>query len=323
MKGGGGNTARSAHARSTLLIDAVKISRPALRAYCCALALLSLGASSPVRAHAFDPFDPGLVSLRQGTLTQLRGRSGKLQAHLVSEKRSGIMRVLREFFGDSASQAPGVYMAREERSGPFAFINMLPFEIKRRGLIGRYLLGIWPAERRRAGDTPEGFIEVTEQNQDVHLSEHFTLRDFLTKDQASVWPKYLVLREPLLDKLELVIQELSTQGVRVREMSVLSGFRTPQYNAKGIGQGRAPDSRHQHGDAADVYVDNNGDGRMDDLNGDGRVDLRDARVILSAVERVEARYPELVGGAGLYKATRAHGPFLHIDVRGTRTRWGA
>jgi hypothetical protein len=25
----------------------------------------------------------------------------------------------------------------------------------------------------------------------------------------------------------------------------------------------------------------------------------------------------------VYKATSAHGPFVHIDVRGTRARWGA
>lgn len=300
----------------------MKLSRTALRAFYCVTALVSVGLGAPVRAHAFNPFDPGVIPLRQGTLTQLRGRSGKLQAHLVSERRSGIVRILREFFGDSASRAPGVYMAQEERSGLFAFINMIPFDVKRRGTIGNYLLGMWPAERRQRGDTPEGFIEVTPQNQDVRVSEHFRLKDFLTKNQATVWPKYLVLREPLIDKLELVIEELKNAGVRVNEMSVLSGFRTPQYNAQGIGKGRATDSRHQHGDAADVYVDNNGDGNMDDLNHDGRVDLKDARVILAAVNRVEQKYPELVGGAGLYRATRAHGPFLHIDARGSRTRWG-
>ena len=77
-----------------------------------------------------------------------------------------------------------------------------------------------------------------------------------------------------------------------------------------------------YGDAADVFVDNDGNGRMDDLNRDGRVDHRDARVILAAVERVERRYPALAGGVGVYRANSAHGPFAHVDVRGWRARWG-
>jgi uncharacterized protein YcbK (DUF882 family) len=104
----------------------------------------------------------------------------------------------------------------------------------------------------------------------------------------------------------------------------MSGFRTPQYNQKGVGPGgRATDSRHQFGDAADVFVDNDGNGRMDDLNRDGRIDHRDAQVILDAAERIERAYPTMVGGGGLYRATRAHGPFAHIDVRGSRARWGS
>src|SRR3712207_8624592 len=34
------------------------------------------------------------------------------------------------------------------------------------------------------------------------------------------------------------------------------------------------------------------------------------------------RHPELAGGVGVYRATRAHGPFAHVDVRGRRARWG-
>jgi uncharacterized protein YcbK (DUF882 family) len=83
------------------------------------------------------------------------------------------------------------------------------------------------------------------------------------------------------------------------------------------------DSRHQYGDAADVYVTDGGRDWMTDLNRDGRVDLRDARLLASAAERVETAHPELVGGIGVYPATGAHGPFVHIDVRGTRARWGA
>jgi len=42
------------------------------------------------------------------------------------------------------------------------------------------------------------------------------LRDFLTKDQPNVWPKYLLLNPKLLDKLELTIQELEAMVDRLR-----------------------------------------------------------------------------------------------------------
>jgi hypothetical protein len=76
-----------------------------------------------------------------------------------------------------------------------------------------------------------------------------------------------------------------------------------------------------YGDAADIFIDSNRDGVMDDLNHDGRRDIADARVILAAVDRVEAAHPELVGGAGVYPAESGHGPFIHIDSRGYRARW--
>jgi hypothetical protein len=33
-------------------------------------------------------------------------------------------------------------------------------------------------------------------------------------------------------------------------------------------------------------------------------------------------YEALVGGLARYKKTSKHGPFVHVDVRGKRTRWG-
>jgi hypothetical protein len=80
-------------------------------------------------------------------------------------------------------------------------------------------------------------------------------------------------------------------------------------------------SRHTYGDASDVYIDNDGNGSMDDLNRDGRVDIGDARVMEAAVERVERAHPELIGGAGVYPTCCGHGPFIHIDTRGYRARW--
>lgn len=212
-----------------------------------------------------------------------------------------------------------------------SLITMLPFSAKQRGRIGLYYIGSFPSEQGARGPSkappdryanPRGFIQVTLENRDTPVSEHFQLRDFLTKDQPNVWPKYLVLEMRLVDKLELVLADLRSRGVKTEGVVVMSGFRTPSYNAGGGNTaGRANLSRHTFGDGADIYIDNDGNGTMDDLNRDGRVDVGDARFILEAVERVERQFPQLVGGAGVYIACCGHGPFIHIDTRGYRARW--
>jgi len=215
--------------------------------------------------------------------------------------------------GDAATRLSGL-----------RFVVLVPITQKKNGKLNGYRIGNYPGEGTgRTGPyaPPAGFIEVTKANADMKLSEHFRLREFLTHDQASVWPKYAVVDPKLLDKLELVLQDLEANGVPARRMVVMSGYRTPQYNGQGVGRGRASLSRHQYGDAADVWVDNDNDWYMDDLNRDGRRDTRDGQVMLRAVDRIEKRYPDLVGGAGVYRDNGVHGPFIHIDTRGRRARW--
>ena len=295
------------------------------------LDLAGMATLDPLRVGAPDPApadDSAPTDLSAYVSDTLFGLSGKLRVRFLGEAaRSSKIPILGELFGDSAVRRPGMYVLPDSAAGrPLAFITMHPFTSKTAGRIGSYRIGSWPGERRAiaaAYANPQGFIEVTAENQDTRISEHFRLRDFLTKDQRTVWPKYLVLREALIDKLELVIADLNAHGVPVKHMQVMSGFRTPQYNANGGNTGgRASLSRHMYGDAADIFVDNNRDGMMDDLNRDRRVDHRDAQIILDAVDRVERAHPNLLGGGGLYRATRAHGPFAHVDVRGTRARWG-
>ena len=254
----------------------------------------------------------------------LVGRSGKLWMKLLTPRVTDSTSVLARLFGDSAVRRPGIYAVRDS-AAEFNFVNLVPFTEKKKGMLGTYRMGSWPAERRNVADrygNPAGFIQVTAENQNTRISEHFRLRDFLTKDQSNVWPKYLVLQENLVDKLELLIGALNSRGVKVTRMSVMSGFRTPQYNERGVGAGgRAQNSRHQYGDAADVFVDNDGNGGMDDLNRDGRVNIADARYLAKVVEEVEQDHPSLTGGVGIYSATSAHGPFVHVDVRGVKARW--
>jgi uncharacterized protein YcbK (DUF882 family) len=217
--------------------------------------------------------------------------------------------------------------AVEQEVPNLSIIRMLPMSVKRNGRVGRYLIGNWPCE---LGDcpanpiyqTPPGLIEVTPQNREMFLSEHIQLKDYITKLQEGIWPKYVVIDPQNLDKIELVVQELERMGHPVRNLFAVSGFRSPWYNANGgTTSGRAGLSRHMYGDAMDIAVDNDQNGIMDDLNGDGRVNLKDARVIGEAVERVERKYPSLVGGMHYYPPTGGHQGMVHIDTRGNRARW--
>jgi hypothetical protein len=206
-------------------------------------------------------------------------------------------------------------------------LSMVPMTERRGGRFGRYIVGTWPHETGGTPKTPayappRGMIRVTPENLDLPVSRHFRLRHFVTKGQEDVWPKYVLISPRILDKLELTIDELNRSGIRVERVGVVSGFRTPNYNSGGGDtRGRGALSRHMYGDAMDWFVDNDGDGRMDDLNGDGRVDIEDARLIAAAAERVERLHPHLVGGIGVYRPTGAHSGFVHLDTRGYRARW--
>ena len=280
-----------------------------------------VGASATADATVGDP----VVSIPRS----FRGLSGKLRMKIVPPPADTFAapEPVAFIFGAEAARRPDVWMVRDSvTQQPFAFLTLVRFTEKRDGRVGAYRVGRWPAEvrapRSDAYALPSGFIEVTEQNADLPVSEHFRLRDFLDRNQPNVWPKALVLEERLVDKLELITTELQRIGnVRAR-LLVMSGFRTPVTTATGARSRRSPESRHQYGDAADVIVDGDGDGRMDDLNGDGRVDVRDTRILITAIQTVEARYPELVGGIGMYRTGSVRGPFVHVDARGTSVRWG-
>ena len=165
---------------------------------------------------------------------------------------------------------------------------------------------------------PRGFIEVTEENEDTWVSPHFQLKQFVCKQQGN-YPKYMLLEPRLLLKLEILIEKLEQGGIDTESLYILSGFRTPWYN-KAIGNSTSY-SRHLYGDAADLFVDVNRDGNMDDLDFDGRVDGDDARVIHKTIREITAEKEHLEGGLGFYDSVNYRNPFVHVDTRGTPARW--
>lgn len=185
--------------------------------------------------------------------------------------------------------------------------------------LGGYEIGHYP-NRDPNSPPPRAFIAVSEADADTPVSPHFRLRDFLCK-QSSGWPKYLVLDPRLPAKLEALLERVQSSGLRADTLRVMSGYRTPAYH-RAIGN-TTTFSHHLWGAAADVFVDADGDGAMDDLDGNGRVDESDAGVLFALADALDRSPTEdwTIGGAGEYRATRAHGPFIHVDVRGRAARW--
>ena len=195
---------------------------------------------------------------------------------------------------------------------------LVPFEEKRGRTLNGYRMGVWRGERDRRHDVPGGFLEVRQGDLDRPLTRHLRVSDFITHDGQAQWPRYIAVDGRLLDKLELVLETLErTQGDAAVgggaprfAIEVRSGFRTPYHNARLPGSAR--DSRHQFGEAADIVID---------VDRDGRFTRKDLRRVVHAIELVEADHPELRGGLGLYTSRRFSSPFVHTDVRGDAVRW--
>ena len=187
----------------------------------------------------------------------------------------------------TAPETKGLYpiRVRDSVSGETVTLNafvLVPMPTA--ATIAGFMVGQYqdrPLQGDPAYARPVGFVEVTEENRETLVAPHFTLGQFVSK-QAGGFPKYLVLRERLLLKLEMLLEEVRSAGIEATTFRILSGYRTPFYN-RSIGN-ETRYSRHVYGDAADIYVDENGDGIMDDLNGDGKTTLDDARALGEVIE---------------------------------------
>jgi hypothetical protein len=227
-----------------------------------------------------------------------------------------------------APAKPGLYpIAIQNAQGDSMTLNvfvMVPYERMRGGVLDGYRIGAYPRTRTGFEDAyvrPRGFVQVTPELEAAQVSPHFTLGQFVCKEAGN--PRYVVLREPLFVKLENLLAAVNARGIEAYTFAVMSAYRTPVYNSA-IGN-VTTFSRHQYGDAADIYVDNDGDGRMDDLNHDGRHTEADAKVLGAIVNATQddGAFAGLTGGLGMYAPTEAHGPFVHVDVRGFAARWGS
>jgi len=197
--------------------------------------------------------------------------------------------------------------------------------------------------RRTYYKPPTQFYEVTPENQDWGISPHFRLGDFdmhfdyTTPEDPRMhqFPQYITLKPQLVLKLEEIVGELRRLGFSVDTLKLLAGYRSPAYNGWKRAQGgfggkyTSLFSRHMYGDAADFYVDGDGDGVMDDMDGDGKIDMEDAAWIRENIlHEIDCRKnSDRVGGCGIYPDHDVPGrsiqtPNVHVDTRSFSTpRW--
>lgn len=222
----------------------------------------------------------------------------------------------------AAPDRPGFYRLAIARGTERVILDeltlsvLIPFERKTGPTLNGYRIGTYLAEKVRDGrDHPEGFVEVLDGDlAGLRISKHLRLGDLLSRDGQSQWPRYLAMSPRLLDKIELVLDKVvamrgDTSAIDLR-VNISAGYRTPSYNS--TVDRAATNSRHQHGDAVDIAVD---------ADGDGRFTSKDVRAVALAVEQVEREHPDLAGGLGQYTSRRYNTPYNHIDARGRRARW--
>jgi hypothetical protein len=293
-----------------------------------ALTALAMLSAVPPRAAEKTPFavtTQGLTFTEKvGSLTVLPGADVDLEIvgddgpYRVAAKEGRVSHRTPATWRWRAPAVPGsaaltVEDARQRRAFELHVFVMVPFADVRDGRLNGYRIGTYPAKTQ-----PLGFVEVTPENVRTKLSPHFELRQFLCKQQGG-FPKYVVLSEALILKLESIVGSLRRAGHGVDTLTIMSGYRTPFYN-EGIGNVR--DSQHTAGTAADIFVDETIDGHMDDLDRDGVVTRDDSIWLFKLIDGMD-RMPAALfrGGLGDYGSTAAHGPFVHTDVRGRLARW--
>ena len=154
------------------------------------------------------------------------------------------------------------------------------------------------------------YLEIGRNDFYKYIVGNFRIEDLLCKDkyyrqalsnQSSSY--YWLINEKLLLKLLALQYELEAAGYDKHGFTITNGHRHPQYNER---IGGAKLSRHIHGEAIDLYIQ--------DINKNGKYDKQDKEIVLDILEKKVIRDE---GGIGLYPNTRV----VHFDVRGYRARW--
>jgi hypothetical protein len=305
------------------------------------LALLCCVALSPIALEGEDrrvveqfrvrslsyPYGKGTIVAMPGEKIPLSVDAPATRLHRVDAPQGALVATGPNKWTWEAPLKPGLYPLKVKNpSGDtvadFSAFVMVPSKSVQLGVLNEYQIGFYPdtpLNNNPIYTPPKGFIEVTRENEDTNVSPNFRIKEFLTK-QKSGYPKYLALDERLVFLLEAIGAHLEPRGWDAGDIFVMSGYRTPYYN-KQLDDTKY--SLHQWGRAADIFLDKDENGRMDDFNEDKVISKEDAVELAGVLDALSktAELKPFIGGIGIYGSTSAHGPFVHVDTRPWRARW--
>ena len=287
-----------------------------------------LPAGDRFRARSLTyPYEEGAIFAMPGEKMPLSVTAPKNRLYRVDAPQGALVASGPNRWNYEAPIKPGLYPLKVK--GPngdtladFSIFVMVPTSAVRQGVLNDYQIGFYPETPLKGNPIyvpPKGFIQVTRENEDTKVSPNFRIKEFLTKQKGG-YPKYLVLDERLVFLLEAIGAHLEPRGWDAGDFFVMSGYRTPYYN-KQLDDTKY--SLHQWGRAADIFLDKDQNGKMDDFNKDKAVSKDDAIALANLLEALSktAELGSFIGGIGIYGPTSAHGPFVHVDTRPGRARW--
>jgi uncharacterized protein YcbK (DUF882 family) len=273
------------------------------------------------------PYNEGAIFAMPGEKIPLSVSAPARRLHSIEAPHGALTSTGPNKWMWEAPVKPGLYPLKLKNPAghtvaDFSAFVMVPSKAVRAGVLNEYQIGFYPETPLKGNPiyvAPKGFIEVTKENEDTKISPNFRIKEFLTK-QKSDYPKYLVLDERLVYLLEAIGTHLESQGWDAGDIFIMSGYRTPYYN-KQLDDTKY--SLHQWGRAADIFLDKDNNGRMDDFNKDKVVSREDAVALANVLEALAktAELSSFIGGMGIYGSTASHGPFVHVDTRPGRARW--
>lgn len=212
------------------------------------------------------------------------------------------------------------------------------FSPGRRKVMEGYDLGTWPVltkpktmtkaaqkmwDNRAAYRHPEWIFCADEQLGEFAVIRGHRLASFMMEDKPRFPNKvqWLYLSYAMLKRIVKLEAALRTKNISRGRITVISGFRSPRYNPV---IGGSAFSRHLYGDACDFIIDDDGDGKFDDLDGDGKVTWRDAFLIAKLIKELQDQNVIVPGGTGIYRVSPPGClASVHMDARGVHSTWSS